>query len=224
MKVLNRLAKKGITISLVWIKAHVGHPGKERADWLAKQATSDDNSNCAWVKFPGNALKKKSLLRLHSTWREEWNSYSGARMFQQFFPTINLSISDKLVALGREDLTNIITMISGHNDLRYHYSLRDQNINPKCRLCGNTDETFYHLLVDCPSLNSLRFKITGRYSLGSATGWTPDKLIEFICDLPFDIHEPNSYLPYSFSSSSLFFIITFRLLLYALWGREAQYL
>jgi ribonuclease HI len=36
---LNELASKSKKVTLVWIKAHVGHEGNEKADQLAKDAT-----------------------------------------------------------------------------------------------------------------------------------------------------------------------------------------
>ena len=204
MKILNKLAQKGVTVSLVWIRAHVGHPGNERADCLAKEDTSPENVNKAWVKLPGNSLKKKSAIRAHSVWIREWLDYKNARMFKQFYPSINLDMSDALIGLCREDLTNIITMISGHNDLRYHFSLRNPNTDPNCRLCGDPRETFFHLYTDCPRLNTLRFNVTGKYNLGDAAGWSPDTIIQFIRELPFSIRDPNPSYCYNYSSSSLF--------------------
>ena len=50
--------------------------------------------------------------------------------------------------------------ITGHNSsLSYFQAKLEPEINSPCRLCLNDAETFYHLLVDCPSLRSIQTDI-----------------------------------------------------------------
>ena len=96
MKILNRLAERGVTVSLVWIKAHVGHEGNERADCLAKEGASLDELESVWVKRPYGYLKRKSEERMLSCWNREWMSNKAARMSRQFFPHIDLGRSKEI--------------------------------------------------------------------------------------------------------------------------------
>ena len=54
------------------IKAHVGHPGNERADELAK-AGSIDGQHCR-LKAPMSFAKRIITLRLRQEWGNEWRT------------------------------------------------------------------------------------------------------------------------------------------------------
>ena len=192
-----------INISLVWIKAHAGHPGNERADCLAKNGTESDTV-ASWVKCPINSYKARSGIMMVEEWNKEWRGCGIARMSKQFFPDVNIQRSSELIKLNRDDLTLIVTMTTGHNDLRYHSSLREPTISPYCRLCNLEKETFFHLLGECPRLNKLRFDIYGVHQMIGDVLWDTEYLLEFIKSLPFNLRQPASCFIHSFSSTSLF--------------------
>ena len=52
---LNELAKKTRRITIVWIKAHVGHEGNELADELAKEGTKKKLQTCN-IGIPHNNI------------------------------------------------------------------------------------------------------------------------------------------------------------------------
>ena len=54
---LNELAKKTRRVTIVWIKAHVGHEGNELADGLAKEGTKKKLLTCN-IGIPHNNIKK----------------------------------------------------------------------------------------------------------------------------------------------------------------------
>lgn len=83
---LIRLAERGVNISLVWIKAHVGHTGNERADELAKLGTELDVEESVWVSRPFSFLARKSEGRMYGEWGNEWRNCGIARMIEEFFP------------------------------------------------------------------------------------------------------------------------------------------
>ena len=203
IKILNRLARLNVSVSLVWIRAHVGHPGNERADCLAKSGTESDTV-ATWVKGPINSFKNRTNVAMVDDWDKEWKNCGIARMSKQFFSNANIQRADELIKLSRENLTLILTMTTGHNDLRYHASLRNPTISPRCRLCDYECETFYHLLRDCPRLNNLRFDIYGVYQIRGDLPWDIDCVLNFIKSIPFDLRQPNSFILHEFSSTSIF--------------------
>ena len=203
IKILNKLAGMNVNISLVWIKAHVGHPGNERADCLTKRGTESD-INASWVKCPINSYRSRTDNEMVKEWNKEWLECGMARMSKQFYKSVDMVRFGELVKLSRGDLTLIVTMTTGHNDLRYHYSLRDPTVSPKCRLCNCERETFYHLLRECPRLNGLRFDLLGAYQIMGDMAWEPDCLLDFIKSIPFDLRQLGSCFINSFSSTSIF--------------------
>ena len=48
------------------------------------------------------------------------------------------------------ELSRFIKIITGHNGLFYFKSRVDPQINPVCRFCLENNETFYHLVTECP--------------------------------------------------------------------------
>ena len=191
IKILNRLAEQGVYISLVWIKAHVGHVGNERADELAKAGTELGDEEVSWVARPFLDLTCATGKSMRKSWAQHWESYKEARMSKQFYKAPSSVQAKTLLKLNREEITTIITMTTGHNDLRYHHSLRDASVHPACRLCRGEHETFYHLFTTCPRLNEIRFKVTGVYQLQLLSHWSYDKIIDFCALLPFPLREPR---------------------------------
>ena len=51
---------------------------------------------------------------------------------------------------SRMQLGRFIRIITGHNNLLYHRSNTNPDIDQTCRFCDETRETFIHLFSDCP--------------------------------------------------------------------------
>ena len=71
---LNKLASKVQRLSIVWIKAHVGHEGNEEADRLAKLGTTN-NEKHVQVGTPQAEMKSEISKYVRDIWNEEWQSY-----------------------------------------------------------------------------------------------------------------------------------------------------
>ena len=69
---LNQLAACTHRVELNWIKAHVGHPGNERANQLAREAeklsTCLDNIPPSWAAF-----KAKLKEKIYKKWKQNGN-------------------------------------------------------------------------------------------------------------------------------------------------------
>ena len=202
VKALNRLAGEEIMVSVCWIRSHSGHFGNEQADELAKEATGLDDKIAHWIRRPLVQVRARSEKMLSDCWGREWSAYKEARMTKQFFHTLSPGLSRSIMELSRGDLTTIVTMVTSHNDLRYHSSLRDPNVRPECRLCGLDRETFFHLFVECPRLNTTRFKILGYHFRGYLGEWQPGQLLDFCDMLPFHVRENKNHSTRSYSSAS----------------------
>ena len=83
-KILSELALKTRRLTLVWIKAHVGHEGNEHADELAKQGTTEDNKNNT-ILPPITNIKEKINKYFQKQWDQEWTSYPEARHTKEFY-------------------------------------------------------------------------------------------------------------------------------------------
>ena len=70
--------------------------------------------------------------------------------------------------------------ISGQNFLAYHQSKIDFTISKTCRLCEEADETFIHLVTECPRLELTRRDIFLDETPQSGKTWSIKKLLHFI--------------------------------------------
>ena len=65
-----------------------------------------------------------------------------------------------LLKSTRTKCRKIVALVTGHNNLRYHTFKRivtnNPNFSPCCRKCGELLETSWHLLYECPALDTRR--------------------------------------------------------------------
>ena len=78
---------------------------------------------------------------------------------------------------SRKQTTLWVEIITGQNNLNYIQS-KVKDISPTCRFCEEDDETFSHLLNECPCFMELRCDIL--HSRATAIeDWTMDDIFRF---------------------------------------------
>ena len=148
-------------VTLHWIKAHVGYPGNERADTLAKNGTRVKDELMERIPIPRSYLKFILEQTLLEKWNKTWSHYPGLRQTKLWFPEIQAHKSEKLMKLEREEFGKVLQVITGHNYLRYHQNKWDPKIAPECRFCGFKREDAHHIIQDCPTFSKERENATG---------------------------------------------------------------
>ena len=76
-------------------------------------------------------------------------------------------------------LARFIRIISGHNSLFYFRSKVDPEIKPTCRFCLEEDETFYHLINECPRFVIYRREHLNNEIISYKITWSVQKLLNF---------------------------------------------
>ena len=99
-------------------------------------------------------------------------------MTKQFITQPDKGRGKKVASLSKSGLSKLIQLITGHNFLSYFQYQLDPHINPMCRMCGEENETFYHLISNCPALSNLRRDIF-LDSHPVTDDWNPRELIDF---------------------------------------------
>ena len=86
----------------------------------------------------------------YSRWTKEWEKYPGARLAKQFYSRPDSNVAKYAYKMDRLKLGRFLRLVAGHNGLNYFKSKVDPEISPLCRFCEEKDETFYHLVDNCP--------------------------------------------------------------------------
>ena len=76
-------------------------------------------------------------------------------------------------------MTRFINIITGHNNLAYHCSKADEEMDSNCRFCNTDSETFYHWVTDCPALCDLRIDCGIGPVDNVLQNWSIDRLMAF---------------------------------------------
>jgi ribonuclease HI len=171
---LNALSRSNKCVSLVWTKAHVGTVGNEAADSLAKEGTLDTNSIRSLR--PMCEVNCQIEMRITELWSDQWERYSEGRLSKLFLKRIDKTRQKDALKLGRGRLGTLIRIITGHNGLNYFRHKVDSDWDPSCRFCMEDDETFWHLITDCPVFWRERMETMGDVHMDD---WSVDMLMEY---------------------------------------------
>ena len=71
LSTISELQEKGKEVTLVWVPAHVGIPGNEQADALAKAATTKDTTEC-WILATIKDVKRIIDQNVLQQWQTRW--------------------------------------------------------------------------------------------------------------------------------------------------------
>ena len=175
---LNQLSQE-IEVSIMWVKAHVGHKGNERADEEARNAVNLKELY-EGVNTPHSYTKKKLWEYTYNLWTTEWENDKTCRMTKLFLPQPDKNKSKQLMALSRGQMRRLIELITGHNNLNYFQSkIYPEDVSPLCRFCEEEDESFEHLLNECPCFLIARREILQNRLVYRSNDWSYQQLLEF---------------------------------------------
>ena len=166
-------------VRLVWIKAHVGHPGNEKADELAKDGTK--LGTIQHIALPKQATKFAIKFAFDEIWKYQWSIYNDGRQSKQFYPSINRNKAKYSYNLSRQELGRLIRITTGHNNLFYHRSNvdRSRSTSPLCRFCQDSNETFYHFATSCPAFRLSRLHYFQNDSCFTNGRWSIRQILDF---------------------------------------------
>jgi ribonuclease HI len=152
---LEKLRKeRGVKVEVRWIPAHIGVPGNEKADVLAKEASGYNSPRGDSVKPTLFKLKSacKRFLRAESVrqWRKNWPvATTGVSYRRHYGADPTSSIHDLYSDVCKAVSSIIIQLRTEKIGLKdYLYRIK-QAESPKCE-CHTNYETVTHILGECP--------------------------------------------------------------------------
>lgn len=147
-QVLNTLTKHGKSISIRWVRAHVGTLGNERADSLAKQATKRPTE--IPLKFPKSYIYRLLRSELQESWRQLWTTHKTGRHLHEFLRTVN---DNRL--FGNPAINALLTNHGPFMEYLHRFKAGDV-VNPLC-ICGANGNA-KHYMFSCPLTKVLHFR------------------------------------------------------------------
>ena len=81
--------------------------------------------------------------------------------------------------LSRSNLSVLIQIVTGQNSLNYLTSKIVPEHTDQCRFCEEEEETFMHLLNECPVFHTLRQDLLSGQPINNTLDWKPKTIIKF---------------------------------------------
>lgn len=157
--IMLRIQRTGGDVQFVWVPAHVGVVGNEKADEIAKTALKLKDDEI--MKVPFGKGEAKSLIRkaVSDEWQNKWDTDNKGRHYY----SIQKSIKVKgFKGKYRRDEVIFSRLRLGHTGLKSTLYLMTKCVSDKCEVC-NVPENVEHVIMKCSKFdferNILRDKI-----------------------------------------------------------------
>ena len=132
---------------------HVGIPGNEKADRLAKAALTSSlaaQSQVCWAD-----LKPRVDTYICTAWQALWNNETRNKLYE-IRPNLKESLCNTTQPLYRKQETVMTRLRIGHTWITHSYLLKKED-QPFCHACDNPF-TVKHILVECLHFTHIRNK------------------------------------------------------------------
>ncbi|XP_067122545.1 uncharacterized protein [Centruroides vittatus] len=135
-----------------WTRAHQGTHGNDRADAIAKQASTDNSLPFSYNKINIRAIKGILWQDLLASWQDEWNHNDSITF--NFIP----DIKDFLTLKWYTPNHHFSQFLTNHGRFFTYLARFKGTTNPSCTFCGTSDGST-HYTLQCPLLELERLHL-----------------------------------------------------------------
>lgn len=150
-----KLQAAGVDVQLVWVRAHVGLPGNERADELAKRAAHKKTS-ANYDKFPVSYARRVIRENTKHAWAKEYLESVAGKNISLFLPDLPLAYSYAMKTNPTPLMTQVLTGHGGTAQYLHRFALRAA---PGCICDPDVEESVLHVLTECPRFDAMRLQL-----------------------------------------------------------------
>ena len=152
-KKLRKVYLKDINVKFIWVPSHVGIPGNERADKLAKQAAAKDTVDYNLglsLKQIKTRIREQQMLEIFRKRQLEKASSRSIQYYDRVAKETTFTYGGKGNSRHKE-------LVNARLRLGYHYSWQVMGANADnpghCRICNEIEgHTLYHYVMICPEV------------------------------------------------------------------------
>ena len=168
------------SVHIFWIRGHSGIPGNERADHLAKSATTSGTPLS--IPLPTSVLKSILSTDTYSSRTDAISeSLSSNPLLSLLAHYAHTDFLDFFSSLNRRNLRIITSFLDNKAPLKkflHHIGLTTDSL---CDLCSEPDQDNAHILYSCPALILQRLNILGSYTITpNSSPPHPQLLLDFL--------------------------------------------
>ena len=158
-KALTEYSPRG-KLHIIWVPAHSGVVGNERANVLALKGRELEAVNLTNAK-PFDATKAELKLWVRESHKAAWNNETVGRTTKILWGDPDESKTKNLLKMSKSEVSMMVRILSGHTGLRAHLCKIGRADSDEYRACGEDSKTLEHFLCHCQAFVEVRSKYLG---------------------------------------------------------------
>ena len=219
VELLNQTSQKVISLTIRWIRGHQSDIGNDRADLMARSGRDNPTQSEPDSPKIARATMKSEIDEAAKTlWKVMWEISPSCRQSKMWFPNgPRPGFAFEVLHLPRVVCSQVIHFVTGHNFLRRHQAIIEfaelsqlekheglgqdgdfhEAMEPiaACSLCGEKEESSFHIMSECPMLIDARIGTFGKEEILSPYDDIPVyKLVSYLRDVKLKSLEMRPFL------------------------------